>query len=268
MKEDFDTNNIQAFTTLNQLISFLKTTHGLILDENIEQRRKERIRNKVKERAYNPEYDKITESGQSSYIQNINTIEFILKESKPTKEQVIFILALIDSDTSYENDFYKRLQKGNWFNILNRKGVFKPEFNPRPFVANGKRQPPPHWVSLYYLEKISENIKNGYELEFIDEIIKIITNISKKPVDNNNTWYRIITILVNLPNEKITLETLCFIPIWLNSGFDTMLESMTICKNLLPKFLSESPNDEDIKKAEKIISYLFTIEKKQIMKAL
>lgn len=262
LKEDFDTNNIQAFTTLNQLIRFLKTTHGLVTDENIEQRRKERIRNKVKERAYNPEYDKITESGQSSYIQNINTIEFILKESKPTKEQVIFILALIDSDTSYEYDFYKRLRKGNWFNILNRKGVFKPDFNPRPVIVNGIRQVPPHWLSLYYLEKISENIKEGYELEFIDETLKIISNISKKPVDNNSTWYRIITILVNLPNDKVKLEILGFIPTWLNSDFNTTLESIAICKNLLPKFLSESPTNEDIEKAEKILSYLFTIEKK------
>jgi|GEM_PF-867360 len=262
LKEDFKSNNIQAYTTLNQLIQFLKTAHGLKIDENIEQIRKERIRNKVKERAYNPEYDKITESGESSYIQNINTIEFILKESKPTKEQVIFILALIDSDTSYEYDFYRRLVKGNWFNILNRKGVFNPESNPRPVLTNGIRQEPPHWLSLYYLEKISENIKKGYDLESIDEILKIIDNISKKPIDNNSTWYRMITILVNLPNDKVTLETLCFIPTWLKSDFNTTLQSIGICKNLLPKFLAESPTNEDIEKAEKIISYLLTIEKK------
>lgn len=263
LKEDFENNNIQAYTSLSQLIHLLNTTHSLKIDDNIKLKRKERIRNKVKERAYNPEYDKITESDEnSSYIQNINTIEFILKETKPTKEQVIFILALIDSDTSYEIDFYKRLLKGNWFDILRRKGAFNPELNPRPMEVNGTFQTPPHWFSLYYLERLSEQIKNGNELEFIDEIIKIINNISKKPIDNYSTWYRLISVLVNLPNDKVTLETLDFIPIWLRSNFDTMLQSIAICKNLLPKFLSESPTIDDIEKAELILYYLLTIEKK------
>ena len=43
---------------------------------------------------------------QDKYIKNINTIDFILKEDKPTKEQVIFVLALTDSDTKYEQYFY------------------------------------------------------------------------------------------------------------------------------------------------------------------
>lgn len=263
LKPDFDANNIQAFTTLNQLIYFLRTVHGLKVNENISQIRKERIRNKVKEKVYNPEYDKLTESGDSSYIQNINTIEFILKEIRPTKEQVIFVLALVDSDISYERDFYKRLDKASWFKILKRKGVFNSTNNPSPVQVKDMFQIP-FWEPLIYLEKISLQIKNGQSLELIDEIISIINNVSQNPVDNYRTWYVFIKILTNLPKEKIPLETLDFIPIWLNGSLDNMIQSSEICEKLLPKFLAENPTDEDIQKAELILMYLFTIEKIEV----
>ncbi len=265
LKVDFDSNNIQSYTTLNQLIYFLQTAHSLKVDENINQKRKERIRNKVKEKVYNPEYDKLTERGESSYIQNLNTIEFILKESKPTKEQVIFVLALVDSDISYERDFYKRLDKASWFEILKRKGVFKPENNPVPVQVKEGFQIP-FWEPLIYLEKLSLQIKNGQSLELIDEIISIINNASQNPVDNYRTWYLFIKILTNLPKEKIPLKTLNFIPTWLKGSFDTMMQSSEICENLLPKFLSENPTAKDIQKAELILKYLFTIEKIEVAK--
>jgi hypothetical protein len=264
LKSDFANNNIQAFTALNQLNNFLQTAHGLKKDENINQIRKERIRNKVKEKIYNPEYDRLTESGEISYIQNFNTIEFILKETKPTKEQVIFVLALIDSDISYERDFYKRLDKASWFEILKRKGVFKPENNPVPIQKKEVIQIP-FWEPLIYIEKLSVQIKNGSDLELIDDIISIINSVSQKPVHNSSTWYFFIKILINLPKEKIPLTTLEFIPIWLNGNFDTIAESSEICQNLLPKFLDDNPTMDDIAKAEMILSYLFSIEKVNVV---
>jgi hypothetical protein len=264
LKADFDSNNIQTFTTLNQLTYFLQTAHGLKVDENIKQIKKERIRNKIKEKVYNPEYDRLTESGESSYIQNISTIEFILKEKKPTKEQVIFVLALIDSEDSYERDFYKKLSSSSWFEILKRKEVFKPENNPLPVqVKNGYQIP--FWEPIGYLEKLSLQIKNGQELELIDELIAVINNVSKKPVDNYRTWTLFIKILTNLPNEKIPVETLQFIPIWLRGKFDTILQSSELCENLLPKFLSDNPTPDDIAKAELILKCLLSIEKSQIV---
>lgn len=265
LKSDFDANNIQAFTTLNQLIYFLQTAHNLKVDENISQKRRERIRNKIKEKVYNPEYEKLTESGESSYIQNLNTIEFILKENRPTKEQVIFVLALIDTDVSFERDFYKKLSKESWFQIFKQKGVFNPSNNPGPIKVKEGFQVP-FWEPLIYLEKLSLQIKNGQSLELIDEIISIINNTSQNPVDNYKTWYVFIKILINLPKEKIPSETLNFLPIWLKGSFDTMLQSSEICENLLPKFLMENPTAEDIQKAELILKYLFTIEKVEVAK--
>ncbi len=149
LKQDFELNNIQAFTSLNELIYFLRTAHGLKVDTNINLKRKERIRNKIKEKVYNPEYDKLFESNENSYIQNLNTIEFILKETRPTKEQVILVLALIDSDISYERDFYKRLEKSSWFEILKRKGVFKTE---NTNIDNS-------WIAFTYLENFHYKLK-------------------------------------------------------------------------------------------------------------
>jgi hypothetical protein len=260
LKVDFDTNNIQAYTNLNELNYFLRTAHNLKEDENISQKKKERIRNKIKEKIYNPEYDKLTEIGDSSYIQNINTIEFILKEKRPTKEQVIFVLALVDSDDSYENYLYNQLDKASWFEILKRKGVFNPKNNPAPIQTKEGFQIP-FWESLFYLEKISNQIKNGKSLELIDEIIAIINNASQNPVENYRTWYFFIKFLTNIPKEKIPLDTLYYIPTWLKGSFDTMIHSSEICENLIPKFLSENPTVDDIQKAELILKYLFSLEK-------
>jgi hypothetical protein len=265
LKSDFDNYNIQAFTTLNHLIYFLQSAHGLKIDDNIKQIRKERIRNKIKEKVYNPEYDKLTESGESSYIQNINTIEYILKEKKPTKEQVIFVLALIDSNIAYERDFYKKLSNSNWFNILKKKGVFNPDNNPAPIQVKDGFQIP-LWESIIYLEKLSIQIKDGHELQLIGEIIEIINIVSQRPIDNYSTWYLFIKILTNFPNEKIPLDTLNFIPTWFSGSFVTTLQSSETCEKLLPKFLSENPTKDDIAKAELILKHLLSIEKVEAVK--
>ena len=178
MDKNVQTERSHIQKSIGYLSQLFSLYGDLTVDENIiRQKRKERIKNKIKEKVYNPEYDKVIESGKVSYIQNINTIEFILTEPKPTKEQVIFVLALIDSDVSYEQAFYKRLTKVGWFEILKRKGVFKAENNPAPFrIKDGPQVP--LWEPLVYLQRLSFQIKDGQHLELIDDIIAIITSIS------------------------------------------------------------------------------------------
>jgi hypothetical protein len=259
LKPEFDSNNIKAFTNLDHLIFFLTTTYGLKIDENVSLKKRERIRNKIKERVYNPEYDKLTESGETSYIQNLDTINFILKERIPTKEQVIFVLALADSDPSFERDFYRRLDKISWFEILRRKGVYNPINNPVP-IQEKESFSIPFWELLTYLEKISIQIANGQHHEVIRDILSIIKSVSQKPVKNTNTWCVFTKILTNIPNEKIPIEILDFIPIWLKESFDTAILSLELCQKLLPKFLSSEPSKEDILKAELLLRHLFKIE--------
>jgi hypothetical protein len=156
--------------------------------------------------------------------------------------------------------FLKMLETMAWFNFLKEQGYFNPEKNPVPIKIKEGFQIP-FWEVLNYLEKLSLQIKDGKELELIDDIISVIKNVSEHPRDNFRTWYMFIKILANLPNEKITLEVLNFVPIWLTCSFDTMLQTSEIVHNLLPKFLNENPTKQDIEKAELILKFLFEIEK-------
>ncbi len=261
LKPDFESLNITSYRELNRLTYDLREFHGLEVDENLGQKRKDQIKEKLKERAYNPEYEKITADSKSSFIQNIEMIELILKKEKPTKEQVIFCLALIDSDPNYEREFYKRLKKQSWFEILLEKGAFNHKNNPSP-IREDKGVVTPFWQPLSYLEELSTQIQDEEDFDLASEIIDVIQQVSLNPRDNPRTWYAFVKILVNLPGETIPLEVLDFIPVWLNKNLDA-LYTTDLCEKLLPKFLSETPNRDDILKAERILNHLFTLEKKE-----
>ncbi len=258
LKPDFDRLNIGVFKDLNTLNNHLKMLGLSSFD--LAQRRRERFNRKIKEKVYNPEYEKITADRESSFISNINMLEFILNESKPTKEQVIFVLALIDSDSNYERVFFDKVTGVHWFKILESKGIFNPENNPRPTQNHV-----PYWEMLSYLEKISLLIKSGQQAELIDRVLTIIKKTSQKHNDNYRTWYKFIQILGNLPNDTIPQEILHLIPLWLKSSLDTRPQSSAICEILLPKFLNEKPTQDDILKAEIIFSHLFQIDQNEIV---
>lgn len=147
-----------------------------------------------------------------------------------------------------------------WFNFLKDEGYFNPEKNPEPVQVKEGYQIP-YWDVLNYLEKLSLQIKEGKELELVDELVSVIKNVSEQPKDNYRTWYVFIKILSNLPNEKITTEILKFIPVWFTGRFDTMLQTSELCEKLLPKFLNDEPTKEDIEKAELILHFIFQVEK-------
>jgi hypothetical protein len=261
LKPDFDRYNIKAYKTLNYLTNDLRRKYSLPVSPDFELIRKNRIKNKIAETIYNPVYEKVTANEKSRFIQNVETLEFILKESKPSKEQVIFVLALIDSDIKYEEKFYNKLTNPIWFKILKLKGVFESSNNPLPVKGENGFQTP-LWLPLIYLEKLSVSIRENIEDSFTDEIINIIKTVSKSPKDNYRTWYLFVRILNNFPNEKISLETLKLIKVWLEGNFNALLQTSEICQNLLPKFLSDTPTEGDIIKAEFIIKELFTIYEK------
>jgi hypothetical protein len=174
------------------------------------------------------------------------------------------VLGLI-KDKSYSDYFFKNATEIEWFNILNKEGYFSPRNAPAPFEAEEKALfSIPEWNVLSYLEKVSQQVSHPGNEKYIDELLKIIKEVSnyKDPdgqhIDNYRTWYYFTKILVNLPNDKITEELIELIPIWLDSKFDTMLQGAEIAAKLLPKFLTDNP--EDIKKAEKIIESITAIK--------
>lgn len=147
-----------------------------------------------------------------------------------------------------------------WFSFLKAEGYFDPGKNPEPVQVKDSFQIP-YWDALSYLEKLSIQISQGKETELTDELLVVIKNVSENPKDNHNTWYLFIKILCNLPNEKIPVEILKFIPVWLNGKFGTMLQTSELIGKLLPKFLNDQPTPADVEKAELILHYLFQVEK-------
>ena len=209
--------------------------------------------------------DNLPYLNNTEYIQDTNTIDFILKDNHPSKNQANFVTKLMNSDRDYRRYFYTRIDNPNWFHILKNKEEFKYSNNPLPIQVNDGFQIP-YWEPLTYLEKISIHIKNGKATELIDEIIDIIKVVSENPIDNYRTWYLFIRILFNFPNQNITVDILNYIPVWLGGKFDTMIQSSEVCQNLLPKFLNENPTSDDIVKAELIIKHLLTLEKGEFLK--
>lgn len=176
------------------------------------------------------------------------------------KEQAL--LDLLARDTAYENHFFRKVKDPKWFFALKDLGYFTPEKNPTPKPADKEGYyTVPQWNVLDYLEKLSLQ-PNLHPDNIVEELLKIITDVSQykdssgKIIDNYRTWWFFVKILLNLPNDKIPVSILEFIPIWLESRFGSSLVDADIASKLLPKFLNERASNQDIKKAELIFKYL------------
>lgn len=179
-----------------------------------------------------------------------------------SKEEAV--LDLITKGISYENYFFRKVKDLKWFYPLKDKNYFKPEKVPVPELSEKKDYYRiPYWNVLDYLEKLSEqkNLTDEYIKEILN-IIKEVTNYFKgdnNKLDNYKVWWMFISIVSNLPKDKIKDEILDLIPYWINSKFGNDWQINEIIGRLLPKFI-EVNNQEDINKAEKILKYLLEIK--------
>jgi len=175
------------------------------------------------------------------------------------------VMEIIAQTPAYEKYFFSKVSNILWFYPLKSKGYFDPTKAPIPEPADKEGYfIIPEWNVLPYLERVSEQVNEPGNERFINELLEIIKKVTtyhiknNKILDNYRTWYYFVKILLNIPNDKIPLEIIEFIPIWLDSKFDTTLQGSEIATKLLPKFLTGNP--EDIKKAEKIIESITTIK--------
>ncbi|MEG8945624.1 hypothetical protein [Rosettibacter firmus] len=174
------------------------------------------------------------------------------------------VLDLIRKDLTYENYFFKKVTDIKWFYPLKEKGFFslsklaglKPAKKEDYFIV-------PFWNILPYLEQVSQQINIPGNEKYIDELLTIIKEVSNyrdennQHIDNYYIWYYFVKILCNIPNNKIPIDIIKLIPIWLDSKFNNMLQGAEIATKLLPKFLTD--NSEDIQKAESIIKSITAI---------
>ncbi len=171
---------------------------------------------------------------------------------------------------SYENFVFKKVEKLKWFSIFKEEGYFSPDKCPEPQETDKKGYfIIPEWKVLPYLERISEKISKGVGVKYVDDLLEIISSVSsyyvknKSRTGNYRTWWYFVKILVNLPNEKIPVEVLNYIPMWIETKFNSTLQGSEIVDKLLPKFLIKNATKEDIEKAELIFSYVIGIKWKR-----
>jgi len=181
------------------------------------------------------------------------------------------LLDKIKKKSVYEDKFFEKRSELKWFYELKERGYFNPNPDTSPRESREKGfYYIPQWNVLPYLEKVSQQVSVPENEKFIDELLEIIKKVTtyhiqnNKILDNYHTWYYFVKILLNIPNDRIPFEIIELIPIWLDSKFDTTLQGSEIATNLLPKFLTDDP--EDIKKAERIIDIITTIKIVQVSK--
>jgi hypothetical protein len=183
------------------------------------------------------------------------------------EETAVEIFQLIRNDEYFRNHFFKKVKSVEWFYPLKERDFFSPEHAPAPITSDTEGHfRIPQWDVLPYLERVSQKVTVQGDERLIDELLTIIRDVSNfrdtnnKHIDNYRTWWYFVKILLNIPNERIPLEIIELIPIWLDSKFNMDLPGSKIAKKLLPKFLPETLSEEDIQKAEKIVDYITAIK--------
>lgn len=168
---------------------------------------------------------------------------------------------LIDHDGDLKAYFFSRLREIEWFYHLKNAGYLACQENPGPREdpANPGYFSIPEWPVLPYLEKVTKHGGQTNNSALVAELLKIMHDVTAPPdgappPDNPRTWWYFVKMLVALPNQYVSSEVLRLIPIWLTSKFGMTLADSDICKDLLPKFLTEpAVDDEDYEKAAMIL---------------
>ncbi len=209
---------------------------------------------------------------QESVLYNIQHLDLIFQRDEPTPQEIEFALNLIKKSPVYERYFFSKLTSLEWFDILKSEGFFSPKkaSGPEPADREGLYTIS-YWNVLDYLERVSQKVGEPGNEKYIDGLLEIIKKATehhkkRKKLDNYHIWSSFVRILANLPNEKISMEIIDLIPVWLDSKFDTTLQAAEIFKSLLPKFFTNNP--KDVEKAERIIEHLTEIVEQEGKKFL
>lgn len=195
--------------------------------------------------------------------------KIMLTEECHLTEKEIKVLEYICESKERQNYFIGKISvKGNpkWIYPLDKLGFFNPENIPK-IIYDEKSQgfSIPTWDILNYLEKVSENLHIQGNESHIKKILDIIKSISRSKdasgnhLENPRLWWQFIRILSNIPNIYIDNDVIDLIPFWLKSKYGTDLVGTEIITNLLPNFLKDISEKENIRKAEKVIKIISEI---------
>lgn len=209
------------------------------------------------------ELDLLKENERDFYL-DCGHIDLIIERGEPTTLEIKIMIDVYLEKDEYKRYFFSKLENVIWLKYLKLYSFFKS--NPRPIEIKDSpgHYSIPRWYVLDYLEKISELLKDN-NVDLINELLNIICTVTNlkdekgQHIDNYLTWWYFIKVLLNIPNNKIPLDIVELISIWLDSRFDNTLSGSDIATKMLPKFLN-SDDPEDWKKAEKIVDIITSIK--------
>ncbi|MCP4582005.1 MAG: hypothetical protein GY839_10325 [candidate division Zixibacteria bacterium] len=201
----------------------------------------------------------------SDFFDKFDKIERIVEAGY--SESIVQELEILLIDNALSNLFLNSISDSRWFHFLKEKGYFDPYNAPGPLPALDQDGfVIPEWNVLPYLEHVSKKSNEPKSEQYVDELLEIVRNVTKfrndkgERTDNPRTWWYFVKIICNLPNEKIGIDILKFIPDWLETRFNFSLADAEITNKLLPKFLPDNSTNEDKEKAEFIFNEVIKIK--------
>ncbi len=213
-------------------------------------------------------FNKIVELGffkedTKDFYQDCEHLDLILQRDEPTILEIKSVIDVYLKKEAYKRYFFSKLTNMRWLKYLKMNGYLRANPQPIEDVDSPGLFRIPQWDVLVYLERVSSQAeKNDEVINDLLDIIKSVTSLkdtSGQHIDNYRTWWYFVKILLNIPTEKIPIEIIELIPIWLDSSFYTSSPGNDIATKLLPKFL-DSDASEDWKKAEKIVEFITDIK--------
>ena len=194
---------------------------------------------------------------QDVFFETVEHIDLILQKNRPGRREIEIILELLEEE-KYRRYFFKKVESVMWFKILKDRGFFSPDKRIKVIKNENGSLSSPFWDVLPYLERVSRQVGDGDD-EIIRELLDIIENISNyrdssgEHINNFRLWWSLAKILANIPKDKIPIEIIDLIKIWLEATPLLAVPGSEIMEKLLPKFLSDTATEEDISKAERIV---------------
>jgi hypothetical protein len=202
-------------------------------------------------------YEEVLDELVGRYHGIVKRVEVIIQQPEPSKEALSALRSMFKQDRTIQMKFYQSAGL-QWFSSLLKEGFFNTDTiheSDMGDVGSGRYS---NWPPLQFLLRLSQETKENRELECVVELVGIVQEVSRLRLSNELVWKELIQVVANLPNENISIQLLEYLPQWLESRYDTMLQSAVICRELLPKFLAENAAKHDIAKAELILNSLFT----------
>jgi len=194
---------------------------------------------------------------QNSYYENLRLIDSIIESRNFDAKLLDFI-----KEEKYRNYFFAQDIPIQWFDILEEKKYF--DAKTVPFDIR-------YWAPLDYFTKLAEQIKKDGDVDGVClkllNVIKSVTefrNEDGKSIDNYFVWHAFSEVLNGMPNKMLRqfltdneTDFSDWLSVWVSSTYDTSVVARDLSEQLLPKFISDDP--DDIKIAEKIVLCLLEI---------